>query len=262
MIDAKKIFEQMLKLPEPWKVSGVTIDEENKRVEVHVAYEAKEAPCPQTGEICPVHDRIKRCWRHLDTMDYETWICSRLPRVRNSLGELHLIAVDWSEPGLSHTRLFENRCIITLQKTHCQKSASDLVGISDDKMCGMMHRAVARGLKRRQVNDIKAISIDEKSYRRGQQYISVLTSAKHGEVLDVLPGRHEAAATTLLQKVFNPEQLGAIEFTCCDLAESYIQALKKIARRLCWFMTSSTSSNCLPMPLMKLAEARFIPSLY
>ncbi|MBL0308122.1 MAG: transposase [Bacteroidetes bacterium] len=180
MLDAKKIFEQMLKLPEPWKVSGVTLDEANKRVEVSVEYEAKEAPCPQTGEICKIHDRIKRCWRHLDTMDYETWICSRLPRVKNSLGELHLIAVDWSETGLSHTRLFENRCIVTLQKTHCQKSASDLVRT---KNVGR-----ARGLKRRNVNDIKAISIDEKSYRKGQQYVSVLTSAKQGEVLDIYPG--------------------------------------------------------------------------
>lgn len=262
MIDAEKIFEQMLKLPVPWKVTGVQLDEENKRVEVYVSYEGKEAPCPKTGEMCAVYDRIERSWRHLDTMDYETWICSQLPRVKNSLGGLHLIAVDWSEPGLSHTRPFENRCILTLQKTHCQKSAADLMGISDDKMCGIMHRSVDRGLRRRNVQDIKVISIDEKSHGRGQRYVSVLTNAQRGEVLDILPGRNEQAATTLLEKVFNREQLGAMALTCCDLSESYIQALKKIARMRYWFMTSSTSSNYLPMLLMRPVEARFIPSLF
>lgn len=262
MLDTPKIFEQMLKLPFPWKVSMVELDEANKRVKVHVIYEAKEAPCPKTGEICAIHDRIERCWRHLDTMDYETWIYSRHPRVKNSLGGIHMISVDWSEPGLSHTRMFENRCIVTLQKTHCQKSAADLMAVSDDKICGIMHRAVHRGIERRDISNVKKISIDEKNHAKGQRYITVLTNAEQGAVLDVMPGRNEQTATALLHKVFDSQQLKAIELTCCDLAEPYIQALKKIVLTLYWYMTSSTSSNYLPMPLMRRAEAKYTISLF
>jgi transposase len=242
MIDARKIFEQMLKLPPPWEVSKVEVNEDTQEVKVYIEYGDEEAACPQTGEICKIYDRRERCWRHLDTMEYKTLICCRLPRVKNSFGEYHDIAVDWAEPSFSHTYKFENKCIVVLQKTHCQQSAAHIMKISDDKMCGIMHKAVNRGLSRRDLTKqpVEAISIDEKSYGKGQHYISVLTDATNGRVLDVAPGRLEEDATALIQKVFNTEQLSNIKKVCCDMWLDYIKALKKTVLMLNWCMISFT----------------------
>jgi len=240
MIDARKIYEQMLKLPSPWEVSKVEVNEAGQEVKVYIEYEDEEGACPQTGEICKIYDRRERCWRHLDTMDYKTMICCRLPRVKNSFGEYHDIAVDWAEPGFSHTHKFENKCIVVLQKTHCQLSASHIMKISDDKMCGIMHKAVNRGLSRGDLTrqPVEALSIDEKSYGKGQHYISVLTDATNGRVLDVAAGRLEEDATALIQKVFSHEQLLNIKHVCCDMLADYIKALKKTVLMPNWYMTS------------------------
>lgn len=232
----------MLKLPHPWEVTDVEIIESSQEIKVYISYGSEEGVCPKTGEICKIYDRRERSWRHLDTMDYRTWIVSRLPRVKNSLGNYHFIPVDWSEPGLEHTMKFENHCITTLKATHCQKTAASLLHISNDKVCGIMHRSVARGLQRRDLDKhpVTAISIDEKSHGKGQRYISVLTDSVKGNVLDVIRDRTEVAANALLNKVFTAKQLTGIQKTCCDMFAAYMNALKKIAVMPSWYTISFT----------------------
>lgn len=235
----------MLKLPVPWEVAEVKIDEEAQEIKVYIEYKSEVGVCFQTGEVCKIYDRRERSWRHLDTMEYKTWIVSRLPRIKNSLGKYHFIPVDWAEPGLEHTMKFENRSIESLKATHCQKSAASLMHISDDKMCGIMHRSVSRGLSRRDLTQkpILAVSIDEKSHGKGQRYISVLTDATNGRVLDIIRDRTEDSATRLLQKVFTADQLSSVQRTCCDMLASYINALKKTVAMPNWYMISFMSSN-------------------
>jgi transposase len=242
MIDGKKLFEQMLKLPFPWEVAEVKIDEEAQEIKVYIEYKSEEGVCSQTGDVCKIYDRRERSWRHLDTMEYKTWIVSRLPRIKNSLGNYHFIPVDWAEPGWEHTMKFENRCIVTLKATHCQKPAAVLMGISDDKMCGIMHRSVERGMRRRDLTKqpIYAVSIDEKSHGKGQRYISVLTDSTNGRVLDVIRDRTEQAADFLLNKVFTELQLAAVQKTCCDMSAQYMNALKKTVSTPSWYTISFT----------------------
>ena len=114
--------------------------------------------------------------------------------------------------------------------------------ISDDKICGIMHRSVARGLHRRDLTKqpVYAVSIDEKSHGKGQRYISVLTDSTNGRVLDVVRDRSEQAADFLLKKVFTSEQLATVQKTCCDMFAGYMNALKKTVSTPSWFMISFT----------------------
>jgi transposase len=198
----------------------------------------------QTGELLPIFDyRQERIWRHLDSMEHATFIHCRLPRVRTSDGKIHTVEVDWADAGISHTKKFENLCISTLQATHCQKTASELMDISDDKMCGIMHRSVARGLEKRDLSTVRKISLDEKSYGKGHQYISVLSNSCNGTILDVEKDRTEQAASNLLKKTLNPDRLSCISSTCCDMWDAFINALKKTVQTPSWFTISFTLSN-------------------
>ena len=74
----------------------------------------------------PVYDyRSERVWRHLDSMEYPTFIHCRLPRVKMVSGNIHTIDVSWADSGVSHTKKFENKSIQVLQATHCQKVAAE-----------------------------------------------------------------------------------------------------------------------------------------
>jgi transposase len=161
-------------------------------------------------------------------MEYKTVIHCRLPRIKTSSGKVITIEYDWAEEGFSHTKKFENQCIKTLQATHCQKTAADLMRISDDKICGIMHHSVERGLRVRDLSDISEISLDEKSYGKGHQYITVLTDSKTGCVLDVEKDRTQASADRLLQKTLPVSRLSCIQTACCDMWEAFMNSLYKI----------------------------------
>ena len=234
--------EKLLHLGPEWKVELVTVDEYRRRVDIHISYQLKEGPCPDTGELCKVHDyRDEREWRHLDSMGYATFIHCRLPRVKNSFGKIRTIGISWAEPGASHTAHFENRCIDTLQSTHNRLRASRLANTSDDMVCGIMYSSVARGLERRDLdkNPVLALCIDEKSIGKGQKYVSVLSDGQTGAAIEIAEGRDSASVEELIDRTFTVKQLGRIERVCCDMWGPFMDTLKKNARMQRWSMISS-----------------------
>ena len=63
-----------------------------------------------------------------------------------------------------------------------------------------MERAVERGLARRELEGLKHLGLDEKCFRRGQDYISVLTEVvPEPRVLEVAEGRRTEEAVGLIR---------------------------------------------------------------
>jgi transposase len=239
-----KLYERLLRLGPEWEVIDIQVNDKCDEIHITVKYKLNYWADRTTGEMYPIYDhRMERVWRHLDSMEHATFIHCKLPRIQTPDGKVHTIEVEWSESGVSHTKKFENKSISTLQATHCQKTAADLMQISDDKMCGIMHRSVLRGLQRRDLSHITQISLDEKSYRKGHQYITVLSDSRTGTVLDIAKDRTEKAADTLLKSTLNPDRLTCIRTACCDMWEAFANALKKTVRMPNWYTTSFTLSN-------------------
>ena len=67
-----------------------------------------------------------------------------------------------------------------------------------DIIHGIMERGVERGLKRRDLTGLWALSIDEKSYGNGQNYISILSDPVSKKVLDIIEGRTTDDAQELI----------------------------------------------------------------
>ncbi len=79
----RELYRQLLGLRDPWKVSEVTVDFAALKVDVWVEWPPEQkAPCPECGTLCSLYDhREERRWRHLDTMQFQTILHCRIPRV-------------------------------------------------------------------------------------------------------------------------------------------------------------------------------------
>jgi transposase len=221
-------YAQSLGLSAPWRVARVVIDGERKEVSIHVECSAGEAWVdPETGQRAPIKDWQERTWRHLDTCEYQTIITARVPRVVLSGGRTMTVRVPWGEPGGRFTKRFESRVIALLQQCRTVRGAARLARITDDQADGVMQRAVARGLLRREDQPLPHIGLDEKAITKGHRYATILNDLEGGRVIDVAPERTQEAAAGLLRQL-PPEQRQKIEAVAMDMWPAYISAVEEV----------------------------------
>lgn len=223
--ELQKHYAQLLGIDSPWEVKTVELKLEEKRVEIELGWQwGSAAQCPVCEEECSIHDSApERSWRHLDTMQFETVIRARVPRSDCSKHGVKTMAVPWAEPSGRFTLLFERFALEVLLASASVSQACDLLGIGWDAAHEIMRRAVARGLERRQLEGLKHLGIDEKSFKRGQSYISLLTDLEGGRVLDVVQERTSEAAGKLWETL-SAEQKQEIEAVAMDMWEPFIQS--------------------------------------
>lgn len=225
MTSQEEHYEQLLGLSDAWKVSAVTLDLGAKRVEVEIGYDLSQPmECPGCGEECPYYDhREMREWRHLDTMQFETVLRCEVPRCNCPEHGVKTIRVPWAGKGSRFTLLFESFAIDVLQACSSVKAAAELMGMNWQQINQIRRRAVARGLERRQAVPVRHMGIDEKSFRRGHNYISILTDLDRSRVLDVAEGRDESACDKLFEGL-TEEQLKEVKAIAMDMWRAYIKA--------------------------------------
>lgn len=221
-MQSTEFYRSLLQLSSDWSVSKIETDHAQQSIHVHLSYAGDRAP--ETGELCAIYDyREERQWRHLDTMQYRTYLHARVPRVRLPSGEIVTVRVPWADLHSHHTLLFEAMAIAWLQASKNQTQAARLLGISFDQMHRIMTRAVLRGQARhRQQREheapVRYLSIDEKRYKRGHQYLTVVSNAETGHVLAVTEGRTTEAAMRAIAEAVPPHHRSHVQAVAMDMA--------------------------------------------
>jgi transposase len=216
-----EFYKEILGLKQPWEVREVELFVEGKRVTVTMGYrEGTLWTCPESRERLPCHDHVERKWRHLDTCGFETVLQARVPRVRGGDGKVRTIPVPWAEKGSRFTLMFEAFVVRVLLACRSLSAAGDLLGLSWDQLHRIMERAVERGLERRELEHLRYLGLDEKSFAKGQSYVSVMTDLEGSRVLEVMEGADKSAAEILLATL--PEEvMEKIEAVCMDMSGPY-----------------------------------------
>lgn len=218
-------YALLLGVKSPWEVNGVKLDMAGRRVEIGLEWAmGSGVTCPECGKQCTIADHApERTWRHLDTMQFETLIRARVPRSRCQEHGVKTTSVPWAEPGSRFTLLFERFALDVILAARSLTQAGDLLGLDWDAVQRIMDRAVLRGLHRRELEGLAHVGIDEKSFRSGQSYISLLTDLDQSRVLEVLEGCDQETAEALWQSL-PPEQRRRIEAVALDMAPAFIAA--------------------------------------
>jgi len=225
--DLHQHYSLLLGLVSPWLVTHVNLDMNNRLVEIDVEWPRDYEPeCPECGRSCSIKDhREERKWRHLDTMQFQTIIRSRVPRSDCKEHGVKTINVPWAGPNSRFTLLFERLAIDVMMAAKSIKEAAGLLGLSWDQVHHIQKRAVERGLDRRKLDEIKHVGIDEKSFLKGHKYASLMTDIGGGRVLDVVEGRTLESANSLWQRL--PEETrSGIGAVAMDMWDAFITSTK------------------------------------
>ncbi len=217
----KELYTQILGIQAPWEVSDIELDLKAGEVKVYVEQKpgTKQA-CPKCGASCPGYDKRRRQWRHLDTCQLKTLLVADLPRVECAEHGVVSVHVPWSEPGSGFTALYEALVIDWLKEASTQ-AVSRQLSLSWNAIDGIMQRAVNRGLARRQVASPKRIGVDETSFRKGHDYVTIVSAG--GKVLHVADERKKASLKSYYDTL-SDSQKAEIESVSMDMWPAYIKA--------------------------------------
>lgn len=227
----KDFFSRVLGLSEPWEVEELKLDLGGKKVEVRVGVR-EGTKWAEDGKMLPIAGYETRSWRHLDTMQLETIITARVPRVtwvdQTEEGEkrtTRMVRVPWAEPGSRWTLAFEAFAIAVLAACGSTNQAAGWLRLDWRSVNRIMDRAVERGLARRQLKEMPYLGMDEKSFRKGHRYGSLINDLKEGRVLEVVEERTTEAAVCAL-KALPPDVLKTVKAVAIDMSAAYASAIK------------------------------------
>jgi transposase len=211
-------------------VSEVNINEINGEVVVRVTHTGQGLTCPTCKRAGTLHDYAPlRRWRHLDTCQMATVIECSIPRVHCDEHRALQLPVPWAGPKSKFTLLFESRSIDAM--LICPRSgAADLLGASVHSLGRIAHRAVDRGLARKEKSRADGtlafptgLSIDEKSWR-GRRYATIIGDPAGGVIEDMVPGNGKS----LLQHWFEQLDMAvreAIQYVTMDFHKPFCSAV-------------------------------------
>jgi len=226
-----ELYQTLLGLTAPWEVAAVTVTKasaERPLGEISVAVQWRaRAPlvCATCGQGGRGYDSRSRRWRHLNTMQWKTFITAEVPRVNCPTCGVKQVRVAWAEDSSRFTELFEAFAIQVLKAVRSKVQAQSLTELSWDQVDRVTERAVARGLNRRSLQDLTYLGLDEKSFGKGHNYVSVLHDVAGRRVLEVVPERTRKAADALWTAIPEAQRQG-LAAIAVDMWEPYLEATR------------------------------------
>lgn len=223
-----ELYQRVLGLSEPWSVTRVALKVEERRVDLWVDHlPGVKWLCPHCGadsdELSCRDHAEERAWRHLDTCQFQTYLHARIPRVDCPEHGVVNAAVPWAEAHGRFTVMMEAWIIEVLKECATVTGAGYLTGLSWDEVFGVMQRAVARGQARKKERSLRYVGVDEKAFRKGHSYITVVCDLERSTVEYVAEGRTTESLASYYESLPSAHRAG-IEAVAMDMWEPYVQA--------------------------------------
>jgi transposase len=221
-----KLYRRILGIEAPWYVDSVELKLEVGEIHVRLAHhEMIDWLCPECGTACKLYDhQPERQWRHLDTCQYQTILHAEPPRSECSNHGVRVVKMPWAEPSSRFTALFEALAIEWLKATS-QKAVAGLLQLSWDEIHGIMERAVKRGLARRQAEPVSQMGVDEKAFRKGHSYLTLVNDLIRERVLYKAEDRKQSSLDGFWETL-TPEQISGTGAVAMDMWDPYIASVR------------------------------------
>jgi len=170
-----------------------------------------------------VYDCRQRDWRHLDLGGMMLRLRYAVRRVRCRLCRITTERVPWAQHDSGFTTAFEDHTAWLAQRAD-RTTVSTLLRIAWRTVGRIIGRVADRLRPDDRLDGLTHIGVDELSYRRHHEYVTVVVDHQRGEVVWAHPGKN---ADTL--KIFfaelGVERTAQLEAVTIDMSAAYIKAI-------------------------------------
>jgi transposase len=205
------------------RVCGVTWTDEG--LVVDVAPTTRVPRCSGcTCRVRGIHDRYAgRTWRHLDLGPFRLWLRYTIRRVRCSRCGVCVEFVPWAEPQSWFTYDFEEQIAYLAQRAD-KTTVSTLMRIAWATVGAVIERVVPRHQAGDRLDGLTQIGVDELSYRRHHEYVTVIVDHVRGGIVWASPGKNAATLAAFFKELGN-ERCAQLEAVTLDMSAAYLKAV-------------------------------------
>jgi transposase len=219
----------LLVINREFEVVKIEKDESIKAIFIYVKYLPKRYR-KDAESYCFYDSSPERTWQHLSWFEYKCFIKCSLPRYVNSEGKVATIDVSFAPKSRSYTLKFSDSVIFHLQTIRVQNTVAKLLQTTAYKVRSIMEDAVNRALETRGfVSDFKHVSLDEKAYKDGHKYASILINSDKECVLNLVEGRKEKSVKALFFELNEQEFQPQIEVVNIDMWKPYMNVMQELS---------------------------------
>ena len=222
------LFQLALGLVPPWMVADAKFDADKKRLDIEIDFKTGgRFACPDCGRAdCPVHDTVKKTWRHLNFFQHQAFLHARIPRIDCPDHGVRLVAVPWARPGSGFTLLFE-AFVMTLVKGMPVAAAARLVGEHDTRLWRVIQHYVEDAVARMDLADLRRVAIDETAAKRGHNYISLFVDIDSRKVVYATEGKDADTVARFADHVDDHNSdASRIKEVCIDMSAAYVKGVE------------------------------------
>jgi len=226
-VGVEALFTSALGLQLPWVVEDVKLDTAKRRIDFEIGCRGTALACPTCGVGGqPVHDRLRRSWRHLDFFQFEAWLHCDVPRIAcGGCGKTTQASVPWARPGSGFTAAFEALALALCRELPVRQTAN-LLRCEDKRLWRRIAFYVDQARALENFADVQTVGIDETSLRRGQNYITVVHDLDAKRLLFATEGRdHQTVVDFAADLKAHGGDPGEVRHACMDMSAAYAKGV-------------------------------------
>lgn len=174
-------------------------------------------------KTCKIHDGSYRRWRHLDIVDYRCYLNVKVPRTKCKEDGVKTIKdLPWMRMNTHYSSKLEAylmQSVLEMSVTAVSKQ----LGEPDNNIWRTFNYYISRWVDSQiDLSTLRRVCVDEKSSKRGHNYVTIFSDYDTGNVIFVTEGRDKMVFDKfkdwLYEKAGNPKILS---FISMDMSKSY-----------------------------------------
>jgi transposase len=177
--------------------------------------------------IRKLYDRRPRAWRDLDLAGLELHLRYQLRRVECRRCGIVVEMVPWAQSPSGFTTRFEEATAHLAQRTD-QTTVKTLMRVAWRTVGRIIARVTERLGSADPLADLTHVGIDELSYRRHHEYVTVVINHLTGRVIWAAPGKNAETLPRFFSDL-GPERCAKLEAITIDMSGAYQKAVREAA---------------------------------
>lgn len=223
-----KMLEGSLGLSEPWYVEKVEFRAEELAAHIYVGVRKGAAiACPDCGHETKRYgyEKTERIWRHGDCLFYPCYIHCRRPKVLCEECGVKQVNAPYERKNSRFTLMFEGYAMMILPDMPIAKAAC-LLRCDEKSLVKIMRYWVNKAVDSLDLGNLLNIAIDETSFKRGHDYVTLIIDAMKRRVIDVEKGRDGETVKRFAEKLTaKGGDAKRIESVTSDMSKSFLPAI-------------------------------------